>query len=74
MKMGTTERSYNSVIAYAVDPNFDPDVQPYRKPGSDLQMSVMDAVTASALAMHDKYMRSKPTLAPVTRCAAWMTL
>lgn len=23
MKMGTTERSYNSVIAYAVDPNFD---------------------------------------------------
>ncbi|MDU4171831.1 MAG: major capsid protein, partial [Citrobacter freundii] len=35
------------------------DVQPYRKPGSDLQMSVMDAVTASALAMHDKYMRTR---------------
>lgn len=35
------------------------DVQPYRKPGSDLQMSVMDAVTSSAVAMHDKYMRTK---------------
>ena len=35
------------------------DVQPYRKPGSDLQMSVMDAVTSSAVAMHDKYMRTR---------------
>ena len=23
MKMGTTERSYNDAIAYAIDPNFD---------------------------------------------------
>lgn len=23
MKLGTTERSYNDVIAYAADPNFD---------------------------------------------------
>jgi hypothetical protein len=35
------------------------DVQPYRKIGSDLQATIMDAVTASALAMHDKYMRTK---------------
>lgn len=35
------------------------DVQPYRKLGSDLQMSILDAVTASSLAMHDKYMRTR---------------
>jgi len=35
------------------------DVQPYRKPGSDLQTTIMDAVTSSALAMHDKYMRTR---------------
>ncbi|WMY75833.1 major capsid protein [Buttiauxella selenatireducens] len=35
------------------------DIQPYRKPGSDLQATIMDAVTSSALAMHDKYMRTK---------------
>ncbi|HEY3588477.1 MAG TPA: major capsid protein [Buttiauxella sp.] len=35
------------------------DVQPYRKPGSDLQSTIMDAVTASAIAMHDKYMRTR---------------
>ena len=35
------------------------DEQPYRKPHSAKWVSVMDAVTSSAVAMHDKYMRTK---------------
>ncbi len=35
------------------------DVQPYRRLNSDLQMSIVDAVTASSLAMYDKYMRTR---------------
>ena len=35
------------------------DVQPYRKPGTDLQMSILDAITSASLAIHEKYMRTR---------------
>ena len=35
------------------------DIQTQRKLGSDMQMTILDAVTASSLAMHDKYMRTR---------------